>query len=90
MIKKIPLRKCLGCNQQKPKRELIRVVKNKENDISIDDTGKKPGRGAYICSNVDCLNAAIKSKRFERAFECKIAQEIYDKLLEELEGLNEG
>ena len=87
--KKIPLRKCLGCNDQKPKRELIRVVKNKDGEISIDATGKKQGRGAYICNSIDCLKSAIKNRRFERALECTISQEIYDKLLEELESTNE-
>jgi len=87
--KRIPLRKCLGCNEQKSKRELIRVVKNKDGQISIDNTGKKPGRGAYICNDSMCLKQAIKANRFSRAFECKIEPEIFDKLVEEIEHLNE-
>lgn len=87
--KRIPLRKCLGCNMQKSKRELIRVVRNKEGQISIDNTGKKPGRGAYICNNVECLKQAIKTNRFNKAFECKIESEIFDKLLEEIGDINE-
>ena len=62
--KKIPMRKCIGCNEMKEKRELIRVVRSPENEISLDLTGKKPGKGAYICHNVDCYKAAVKAKRF--------------------------
>lgn len=87
--KKIPLRMCLGCNQLKPKKELIRVVKNQEGNISIDFTGKKPGRGAYICNSAQCFKKAKKSKRFERAFECAISEEIYNQLIEEIEKQDE-
>lgn len=83
--KKVPLRMCLGCNELKPKKELIRVVKNALGEISVDFTGKKSGRGAYICNNPECLKKAKKSKRFERAFECAINSEIYDQLIEELQ-----
>lgn len=83
--KKIPLRKCLGCNEQKPKKELVRVVKSPEGEISLDLTGKKSGRGAYICADVSCLNKAKKAKRFERAFECTIDEEIYASMEKELE-----
>ena len=93
--KKIPLRKCTGCNEMKPKKELIRVVKlpdtSGENgeviqkgNIELDFTGKKPGRGAYICGCMDCLNKAIKGKRLERAFSSAIPDEVYEKLKEEL------
>ena len=93
--KKIPLRKCTGCNEMKPKRELVRVVKgpDKKDDngeviekgsISLDLTGKKPGRGAYVCNNINCLEKAIKAKRFERAFGTQIPQEIYDDIKEEM------
>ncbi len=75
---------CTGCMEMKPKKELIRVVKNKENDISIDLHGKKPGRGAYICRNIQCLEKAVKTKRLERNLETKINDEIYDKLKEEI------
>ena len=83
--KKIPMRKCLGCNVMKEKRSLIRVVRDPQGEISLDLTGKKSGKGAYICRNVDCYKAAVKSKRFERAFSCAIPQEVYEKMQEELE-----
>lgn len=83
-VKKIPQRMCTGCMEMKPKKELIRVVKNKENEISIDLHGKKPGRGAYICRDIQCLEKAVKAKRLERNLECKISDEIYDKLKEEI------
>ncbi len=79
-MKSLPQRTCIGCNSQKNKKNLIRIVKNKEGNISIDRTGKAQGRGAYICDNITCLEKAIKTKRLERAFEAKIADEIYDKL----------
>ncbi|WP_346867839.1 MULTISPECIES: RNase P modulator RnpM [unclassified Clostridium] len=83
-VKKIPQRMCTGCMEMKPKKELIRVVKNKENEISIDLHGKKPGRGAYICRNIQCLEKSVKTKRLERNLETKINDEIYDKLKEEI------
>ena len=79
-MKKIVQRMCIGCNEKKDKRELIRIVLNKTGDISIDKTGKQEGRGAYICDNIDCLEKAIKSKRLEKSFEIKIDEQIYDKL----------
>ncbi|EQB88175.1 putative RNA-binding protein YlxR (DUF448 family) [Clostridium punense] len=84
-IKKIPQRMCTGCMEMKPKKELIRVVKNKENEISVDLHGKKPGRGAYICKSAECLEKAVKTKRLERNLESKISEEIYAKLKEEIE-----
>lgn len=87
--KKVPLRMCLGCKEMKPKKELIRVVKNNEGEINIDLVGKKPGRGAYICKSIECLDNAIKAKRLEKAFETTIDVEIYDKLKDQLEG-NDG
>ena len=83
-IRKIPQRKCVGCNTSKDKKELIRVVKNAEGEISVDMTGKKNGRGAYICHSEECLRMAIKAKRLERAFECQISDEIYERLLQEI------
>ena len=71
------MRRCLGCMESKPKKELIRIVKTKEGEISLDKTGKKSGRGAYICGNEDCLEKAIKAKRIEREFEVEIEEEIY-------------
>ncbi len=83
-IRKIPQRRCIGCNTSKDKKNLIRVVKNAEGEISIDITGKKPGRGAYICNDVNCLKAARKGKKLERAFETQISEEIYDRLEQEI------
>ena len=82
--RKIPLRKCIGCNEMKDKRELVRIVRNKEGEISVDLTGKKPGRGADICKSIDCLNKAQKAKRLERAFSTAIEAEIYDTLRSDL------
>ena len=82
--RKIPLRKCIGRGEMKDKRTLVRIVRNKEGEISVDLTGKKPGRGAYICKNADCLNKAQKAKRLERAFSAAIEPEIYDALRSEL------
>lgn len=79
-MKKQPQRTCMGCNQKKDKKQLIRIVKNKENEIFIDKTGKKEGRGAYICDDIQCLDKLIKSKRLERIFEMKISDEIYESL----------
>lgn len=78
--RKIPLRKCIGCNEMKPKREIVRVVKNKEGEISLDLTGKKAGRGAYICKCKECFKSARKNKGLERAYSCKIPDEIYEEL----------
>ena len=82
--RKIPLRKCTGCGEMKPKKELVRVVRSPENEISLDLTGKKNGRGAYICRNAECLKKAQKAKRFERSFECVIPDEIYEAMEREL------
>ena len=79
-MKKIPQRTCICCNSKKPKKEFIRIVKDKEGNIQIDRTGKLPGRGAYICDDVSCLDKAIKSKRLEKAFETKIEDKIYEEL----------
>ena len=79
-MKKIPLRTCMGCNEKKPKKEFVRIVKNKEGDIFIDRTGKADGRGAYICDSVECLEKLIKSKRLEKVFESKISDEVYSNL----------
>ena len=84
-IRKVPLRKCIGCNTSKDKRELIRVVRNAEGEISIDTTGKKPGRGAYICNDINCLKLARKGKKLDKAFDVAISDEIYARLEQELE-----
>ncbi len=83
-MKKIPQRTCIGCNVQKNKKDLIRIVMNKEGEISIDRTGKANGRGAYICDNIDCLEKMIKSKRLEKSFEKQISSEIYNALKAEI------
>ena len=82
--KKVPMRKCTGCGMQKPKRELIRVVLNKEGEISLDATGKKPGRGAYLCPNPECLKKAKKNRGLERGLSTRIDPEIYEKLEQEI------
>ena len=84
--KKTPLRMCTGCGEMKPKQELVRVVRSPDGDISLDLTGKKPGRGAYVCRKAECLRAARKARRFEKAFSCKIPDEIYNRMEEELLG----
>ena len=86
MQKKMPMRMCLGCGEGFPKRELIRVVKTPEGEIKIDVVGKMNGRGAYICKKTDCLKAAHKSKRLEKAFKTAISDEIYLTLEKELAG----
>ena len=94
-MKKVPLRKCTGCGEMKPKRELIRVVKAPEKraedgslidagGISLDLTGKKPGRGAYVCRSAECFSRARKARRFERSLSCRIPDEIYDEMEKEL------
>ena len=77
MNKKIPMRQCVGCREMKPKRELIRIIRTAEEELLIDATGKKNGRGAYICPNRDCLKKAVKSKGLERSLKIAIPQEIY-------------
>lgn len=82
-----PLRKCLGCNEMTGKKGMLRIVKSKEGEISLDPTGKKNGRGAYICRSKKCFEAARKKKALEKSLKCRIPDEIYDKLAEELDGL---
>ena len=81
--RKEPLRKCLGCNGMKPKRELVRVVRSPEGAVSLDKTGKANGRGAYICPDAACLKKCAKRKSLERAFKCAVAGEIYEALEKE-------
>lgn len=80
---------CSGCSERKPKKELVRIVRSPDGDISLDANGKKSGRGAYVCPTGDCLKKARKAKRLERALECQIPQEVYDSL-EEAMRQNEG
>ncbi len=84
-VKRVPLRMCTGCGEMKPKKELVRVVKPPEGEISLDLTGKKAGRGAYVCPSPECLRKARKNRRIERSFQCKIPDEIYDAMEAELE-----
>ena len=79
-MKSQPQRTCMGCNEKKNKKDFIRIVKNKENNINIDKTGKLEGRGAYICDKIECLDKVIKSKRLEKVFDMKISDEIYENL----------
>lgn len=85
MQKKIPMRQCLGCREMKPKKELIRVVRSPEGDISLDFMGKAPGRGAYICPDAQCLKKAVRARALEKAFSAQIPEEVYEKLNEEME-----
>lgn len=83
-IRKIPMRKCLGCGQNKAKKDLIRIVKNKDNEIFFDETGKKNGRGAYICFDEKCLEKAFKTKALNKTFKMEISDEIYTQLKESI------
>ncbi len=85
--KKIPLRQCVGCRESKPKKELIRVIKTPEDEVILDATGRKNGRGAYICPDPECLKKAIRSKGLERSLKISVPQEVYQNLLKELDGL---
>ena len=82
--KKVPLRMCTGCGDHKPKRELVRVVKSPEGEISLDLTGRKSGRGAYICPSIECLAKAKKARRLEKAFSCQIPDDVYAAMEKEL------
>ena len=84
-----PMRKCLGCDEMLGKKGLLRVVRAKDGDISIDPTGKKSGRGAYVCNNLECLQKAQKARRLERAFSCKIPEEVYTQLEEGMKSLEQ-
>lgn len=87
--KKIPLRQCIGCAQMKSKKELIRVLKDSEDQVSIDATGRKNGRGAYICPSMDCFKKAVKSKGLERSLKMAIPKEVYEALEKEMEQIGE-
>ena len=89
-MKKIPQRSCVVCRTQKNKNELLRIVKNKENEIKIDTIGKELGRGAYICYSEQCLEKAIKGKKLEKALETKIEEETYNKIGEIIKNKNGG
>lgn len=85
--KKIPLRKCTGCGEMKNKKELIRVIKTPEEEIIMDVTGKKNGRGAYLCNSSQCLAKAVKTKALERSLKAAIPKEVYEELEKELKEL---
>lgn len=84
IVKKIPERKCMGCNEKRPKKELIRVVRTPEGDVCLDLVGKKSGRGAYICKSVSCFEKALKSKRLERTLEVEIPDSVYEEVKQNL------
>ena len=85
MEKKIPLRMCVACREMQPKRNLIRIVKNSKGDIFVDKTFKANGRGAYICHDAECLKKAQTAGRLEKSFECQISEEIYTRLMQEIQ-----
>lgn len=87
MAKKIPLRQCIGCGEMKGKKDMMRVLKTAEGNICLDATGKKNGRGAYVCKSRECLQLARKNKGLERSFKMSIPNEVYDALEEEFEHL---
>ena len=85
MQKKIPQRQCMGCRERREKRAMIRVVRTPEGEVTLDFSGKKNGRGAYLCPNPDCLKKAIRSKALDRSLEVTIPQQVYDRLEKEME-----
>ncbi|MCI6019576.1 MAG: YlxR family protein [Clostridiales bacterium] len=85
--KKIPMRQCLGCREMKNKKEMLRVIRTPEGDVCLDATGRKNGRGAYICPSMECLKAAMKNKGIERSLNVSIPKEVYDLLAEEMKKL---
>ena len=85
--KKIPMRQCIGCGEMKPKKEMIRVIKTAEDEIMLDATGRKNGRGAYLCPSMECLKKAVKGKGLERSFKMAIPKEVYETLEKEMEEL---
>ena len=89
-VRKVPQRQCVGCREMKNKKDLIRVVRSPEGDVSLDFKGKKPGRGAYVCPDAACLKRARKSRALERAFETAIPAEVYDQLEQQMEVGGDG
>ena len=82
--RKVPMRMCVGCREMKPKMTLLRVVKPQEGDAHIDRTGKAPGRGAYVCDDIECLRKARKTKALERALDCRIEDQVFDELEQQI------
>ncbi|MCI9587273.1 MAG: YlxR family protein [Oscillospiraceae bacterium] len=89
-VRKVPQRQCVGCREMKNKKDLIRVVRSPEGEVSLDFKGKKPGRGAYVCPDAACLKRARKSRALERAFETAIPAEVYDQLEQQMEVGGDG
>lgn len=88
MTKKIPMRQCIGCGEMKSKKELLRILRTAEGEITFDVTGRKNGRGAYLCFSEECLQKAVKSKGLERSFQMRISSEVYERLEKEFEKIN--
>ena len=88
--KKVPMRKCVGCQEMKNKKEMIRIVRTEEGDFSLDATGKKNGRGAYLCHSAECFRKAVKNKGLERSFKQSIPPEVYDRLEKEMDEVEKG
>lgn len=88
--KKVPVRKCVGCQEMKSKREMIRVIRTADNEFMLDATGKKNGRGAYLCPDRECLKKAIKNRGLERSFKQAIPDAVYESLEKEMVGLETG
>ena len=86
-VKKIPIRQCIGCGEMKSKKEMIRVLRTAEGEILIDATGRKNGRGAYLCPSCECLKKAVKSKGLDRSFKMAVPREVYEALEKEMEEL---
>ena len=86
-MKKVPLRQCIGCQEMKSKKEMIRVIKTAEDEMMLDATGRKNGRGAYLCPSMECLKKAVKGKGLERSFKMAIPKEVYETLEKEMEEL---
>ena len=87
-VKKIPLRQCIGCGEMKSKKEMIRVIKTAEGEILLDATGRKNGRGAYLCPSMECFKKAVKGRGLERSFKMAIPREVYETLEKELEEMD--
>ena len=85
--KKIPLRKCTGCQEMKSKKELMRILRTSEGEIVLDTTGRKNGRGAYVCCTMECFEKAVRNKGLERSLKCKVPQETYEILKKEIESI---
>ena len=88
-MKKIPLRQCIGCGEMKSKKEMIRVLKTTEDEIVIDATGRRNGRGAYICPSMECFKKAVKSRGLERSLKMAIPKEVYEALVKEMEQIGQ-